>query len=318
MSTSPIRTVGVIGAGVIGASWTALFLAKGLKVIATDPAPGAEAKLRAYLQEYCSAVPNPTLDAATCLQNFTFVADIDPHLERLDLIQENGPERLDLKRRLFAHLDAKTPSHVLIASSSSGLPASQFVTDCTNNPSRILIGHPFNPPHLVPLVEIVPHPGTAEEYATAAYRFYESLEKDPVIVRQETPGFIANRLQAAVCAEAYSLVSRGVVSPEDLDKTMASGLGLRWALNGPLMTNTLGGGASFAHFIDHLGPALKSWLDDMEAHKFDWSSKDTVEGLKNTVNGWVSQVDLKEVAGRRDVLLADLVRKKLDQEGKSG
>lgn len=94
---------------------------------------------------------------------------------------------------------------------------------------------------------------------------------------------------------------------------MTSGLGLRWALNGPLMTNTLGGGASFAHFIDHLGPALKSWLDDMEAHKFDWGSKNTVEGLKDTVNAWVSQVDLKAVAGRRDVLLADLVRKKLDR-----
>ncbi|PLB48402.1 hypothetical protein P170DRAFT_386855 [Aspergillus steynii IBT 23096] len=313
--SSPIRTVGVIGAGVIGASWTALFLAKGLKVIVTDPAPGAEAKIREYLQEYCSAVPNATLSPASCLNNFTFVTDIDPYLDSLDLIQENGPERVDFKRRLFAHLDAKTPSHVLIASSSSGLPASQFVTECTNNPSRILIGHPFNPPHLVPLVEIVPHPGTSEKAVSAAYQFYQSLEKDPVVVKSETPGFVANRLQAAVCAEAYSLVSRGIVSPEDLDKTVTSGLGLRWALTGPIMTNTLGGGGDFTHFMDHLGPALKSWLDDMDQHRFDIGSEDRVGALKKTVNEWVAQVDLKKHEADRDALLADLVRSKLDRAG---
>ena len=123
---------------------------------------------------------------------------------------------MDFKRKLFAHLDENTPEHVLIASSSSGLPSSEFVTDCKKNPARILIGHPFNPPHLVPLVEVVPHPATGSEYVDAACQFYKSLDKEPVLVKQETPGFIANRLQAAVCAEAYSLISRGVVSAEDL------------------------------------------------------------------------------------------------------
>ncbi|CAK47337.1 hypothetical protein CBS115989_8749 [Aspergillus niger] len=311
--SSPIKTVGVIGAGVIGASWTALFLAKGLQVIVTDPAPGAGAKLRGYLQEYCSAVPNAMVAPAACLKNYTFVKDIEPYLGSLDMIQENGPERLDFKRRLFAHLDAKTPSHILIASSSSGLPSSEFVTECTNNPSRILIGHPFNPPHLVPLVEVVPHPGTSQDYVAAAYQFYKGLDKDPVIVNQETPGFIANRLQAAMCAEAYSLVTRRIVSAEDLDKTVTSGLGLRWALTGPIMTNTLGGGGDFTHFMDHLGPALKSWVDDMEQNKFDLGSEEQVDGLKKNVNGWTSQVDLKKVEGDRDVLLTELVKRKLDQ-----
>lgn len=131
---------------------------------------------------------------------------------------QNGPERLDFKRRLFSHLDEHTPEHVLIASSSSGLPSSEFVTECKRNPARVLIGHPFNPPHLVPLVEIVPHPETGDEHVTTACQFYRSLGKDPVIVRRETPGFIANRLQAAVCAEAYSLIARGIVSAEDLGK----------------------------------------------------------------------------------------------------
>ncbi|PYI00274.1 hypothetical protein BO78DRAFT_402167, partial [Aspergillus sclerotiicarbonarius CBS 121057] len=316
--SSSIKTVGVIGAGVIGASWTALFLSKGLQVIVTDPAPEAEAKLRDYLQEYCPAVPNATCSPDTCMQNYTFVKDIDPYLGSLDLIQENGPERLAFKRHLFAHLDANTPSHTLIASSSSGLPSSQFISECKNNPSRILIAHPFNPPHLVPLVEIVPHPGTSEECITIARDFYLGLEKDPVVVRQETPGFIANRLQAAVCAEAYSLISRGVVSPEDLDKTITSGLGLRWALTGPIMTNTLGGGGDFGHFMEHLGPALKSWLDDMQEHRFDMGSREKVDELKDAVNGWVEKVDLKKVEADRDVLLADLVGRKGGCSGEVG
>ncbi|KAJ5296516.1 uncharacterized protein N7443_007409 [Penicillium atrosanguineum] len=310
MPLSLIKTVGVIGTGVIGASWTALFLAKGLKVIVTDPAPEAEAKLRDYLQKNCAKIPNAQVTINDCFKNLRFVKDIDAYLGDVDLIQENGPERLDFKRRLFAHLDAKTPEHVLIASSSSGLPSSEFVTECTNKPARILIGHPFNPPHLVPLVEVVPHPGTGDEYVTAACQFYRSLGKDPVVVKQEAPGFIANRLQAALCAEAYSLISRGVISAEDLDKTMTSGLGLRWALTGPIMTNALGGGGDFNHFIDHLGPAFKSWLDDMHQHQFKLDSPEEIGNVKGRVNDWVSRVNLEEVEKKRDEALVDLVRNK--------
>ncbi|CRL24058.1 Fatty oxidation complex, alpha subunit FadB [Penicillium camemberti] len=312
MALPPVKTVGVIGTGVIGASWTALFLARGLKVIVTDPAPGADNKLRDYLLKHWSTIPNATVTQADYLNNFKFVKEIDPHLGDLDLIQENGPERLDFKRRLFAHLDANTPDHVVIASSSSGLPSSEFITECKKNPARILIGHPFNPPHLVPLVEVVPHQGTGDAYVTAALQFYRSLGKDPVLVKKETPGFIANRLQAAVCAEAYSLISRGVVSAEDLDKTVTSGLGLRWALTGPIMTNTLGGGGDFNHFMDHLGPALKTWLDDMHRHEFDMSSQDV---LKERVNEWMSHVNLKEVEESRDKLLVGLIGSK--SEGSS-
>ncbi|KAJ5352823.1 hypothetical protein N7452_001797 [Penicillium brevicompactum] len=309
MSSISIQTVGVIGTGVIGASWTALFLAKGLKVIVTDPAPGAETKLHEYLQTHLSEVPNAKLSPEACLKNLRFVKELDALLGEVDLIQENGPERLDFKRQLFAQLDANTPEHVIIASSSSGLPSSEFVTDCKKNPERILIGHPFNPPHLVPLVEVVPHPATGSAYVDAAFQFYQSLDKEPVLVKQETPGFIANRLQAAVCAEAYSLISRGVVSAEDLDKTMTSGLGLRWALTGPIMTNTLGGGGDFTHFMDHLGPALKLWLDDMEKHKFEFQPQQ-VESVKGTVHDWVSQVNLKKVEQDRDAFLGELVEKK--------
>ncbi|KAL4929866.1 uncharacterized protein BDV17DRAFT_290222 [Aspergillus undulatus] len=314
MTTQPIKTVGVIGTGVIGASWTALFLSKGLKVIVTDPAPEAETKLREYLQKNCCASDIPDTQARcepdACFENLTFVKDIDPYLAQVDLIQENGPERPDVKRRLFAHLDAASPEDVVIASSSSGLPSSTFITKCTKNPARILIGHPFNPPHLVPLVEVVPHLGTGEEYIATAYNFYKSLGKDPVVVKQETPGFIANRLQAAVCAEAYSLISRGVISAEDLDRTMTSGLGLRWALSGPVITNALGGGGDFGHFMDHLGPALKGWLDDMQTHRFNFDEREKVDKLKGSVNEWVSTINLKEVEKNRDTFLSSIVRSK--------
>lgn len=129
---------------------------------------------------------------------------------------------MDFKRELFAKLDAKAPKDTLLLSSSSGVPSSEFVTSCKNNPGRIMIGHPFNPPHLVPLVEVVPHPGTDEIYTNRAIEFYRSLGKKPVLIKKETPGFIANRLQAALYHEAYSLVARGIVSAKDLGSSFVT------------------------------------------------------------------------------------------------
>ncbi|KAJ5408038.1 hypothetical protein N7509_001921 [Penicillium cosmopolitanum] len=340
MTSTSIKTVGVIGTGVIGASWTALFLAKGLRVIVTDPAPGAESKLHEYLKKNYLAIPNKIATPENYLQNLTFVEDIDPYLGELDLIQEvskmasqegvkkvlttfqNGPERLDFKRRLFAHLDANTPEHVLIASSSSGLPSSEL----REKPISDIDWASFQPTALNTLSGDSSHPKTGDENVTAACEFYRSLGKDPVIVKKETAGFIANRLQAAVCAEAYSLISRGIVSAEDLgkgvlsaklaqfdsnfmvlDKTMTSGLGLRWAFSGPIMTNLLGGGGDFGHFMDHLGPALKSWLDDMNQHQFNMDSTTEKENLKEKVNQLVSHVDIEKTEKNRDTFLTGLI-----------
>ncbi|KAF4771995.1 hypothetical protein HAV15_011137 [Penicillium sp. str.  len=293
MALPTLKTVGVIGTGVIGASWTALFLARGLKVIVTDPAPGADGKLRDYLLKHWLTIPNAKVTQDQYLNNFKFVKDIDTHLGDIDFIQENGPERLDFKRHLFAHLDANTPEHVVIASSSSGLPSSEFITECTKNTARILIGHPFNPPHLVPLVEVVPHRGTGDTYATATLEFYRSLGKDPVLVKKETP-----RVYREQASSRY--------------KTVTSGLGLRWALTGPIMTNTLGGGGYFNHFMNHLGPALKTWLDDMHQHEFDIDSRDA-DVLEDKVKDWISRVNLKEIEERRDELLVGLIRSKTER-----
>ena len=141
-------------------------------------------------------------------------------IKRLTL-RENAPEKPELKLKLLAEIDEKTRKDIVIASSSSGIPSSKFIGQC-KNPERVLIGHPFNPPHLMPLVEIVPHPGTSDAAIATALQFYNSLGRKAVLIKQETPGFVANRLQAALCNEAYSLVSRGIISAQELGKTLST------------------------------------------------------------------------------------------------
>lgn len=220
---SSVQTVGIIGTGVIGASWTALFLSRGLKVIATDPIEGAEDRLRAYIekawptiQELRTESSHGSTSLEECLKNLTFVPSIDEHLSEVDFIQENTPERLPLKLELFEKLDRLAPSHVVLASSSSGFPSSEYIVNCKRHPERVLVGHPFNPPHLIPGVEVVPHPGTSEESLKKAMDLYRYADRKPIHVKKEAPGFIGNRLQAALTHEAYSLVSRGYVSAADI------------------------------------------------------------------------------------------------------
>lgn len=233
-----IRTVGVVGTGVIGASWTGLFLAHGFKVIVSDPAPGAERGLADYLHSIWPTLEKQKRSPHAALTNYRFVgANFKDHFADVDFVQEvhypelllqpynansleqNAPERLELKTKLFAELDAATRPDVVIASSSSGIPSSRFISECAINPARVLIGHPFNPPHLMPLVEIVPHPKTAASIIESAKSFYKSLGRTPVHIHEELPGFAANRLQVAVLNEAYSLVSRGIISAEDLGES---------------------------------------------------------------------------------------------------
>ncbi|KAE8155327.1 hypothetical protein BDV25DRAFT_167735 [Aspergillus avenaceus] len=306
-SKREIKTIAVIGTGVIGASWTALFLARGLKVLVTDPAPNAETNLNTYLEAQWPTMGQTGLSEGASLSNYTFVSSLDGYFNQIDFIQENGPERVEFKRTLFAHLDEKLPSDVIIASSSSGIPSSQYASACQKHPERVLVGHPFNPPHLIPLVEVVPHPGTDRETVVPrAIEFYKSIGKKPALIEKETPGFVVNRLQAAVLMEAYSLVSRGVISAADLDTAMTSSLGLRWALNGPFLLNALAGGGSFQHFIEHLGPALKSWHDDMQKHTFKMSEQD-IQDLSKSVEPMFQQADLETIQRERDDALSRII-----------
>ena len=238
MTTKPIRRVTVIGTGVIGASWTALFLANGLEVVATDVAPNAEAALKRFVEAAWPALKRLGLGPGASQSKLTFAAGLATAVKDADLVQENGPERIDFKKKLYGQLDELLPPDVIIASSSSGLTMSEIQSGCAAHPERCVIGHPFNPPHLMPLVEIVGGAKTSEETIQCVTEFYTGLGKRPVRLHKELPGHVANRLQAALSREVYYLVSEGVVSAADADTACSWGPGLRWGIMGSCFSTT--------------------------------------------------------------------------------
>src|SRR5713101_8273498 len=215
-NNKPIRRVAIIGTGVIGASWTALFLAKGLDVIATDVAPDAETSLRRFVKAAWPALERLGLSPGASQSNLKFTAALVQAVGSVDLVQENGPERIDFKQKLYGHLDDLLPPEVIIASSSSGLTMSEIQSGARSHPERCVIAHPFNPPHLIPLVEIVGGAKTSETTIRRAAEFYTSIGQRTVRLNKEMPGHVANRLQAALAREVYYLVAEGVVSAADV------------------------------------------------------------------------------------------------------
>src|SRR5216684_6629169 len=248
--TKPIRRIAIIGTGVIGASWTALFLAKGLQVVATDVAPNAEAALRKFVEAAWPALKRLGLSPGASQSNLKFTAALAQAVGGVDLVQENGPERIDFKKKLYGQLDELLPPDVIIASSSSGLTMSEIQAGCPSHPERCVIAHPFNPPHLIPLVEIVGGAKTSEATIRRAAEFYTALGKRTVRLHKEVPGHVANRLQAALAREVYHLVGEGVVSVADVDTALCWGPGLRWGIMGQILLNHLGGGqGGIEHFF---------------------------------------------------------------------
>src|SRR6185312_3694401 len=259
-NNKPIRRVAIIGTGVIGASWTALFLAKGLEVIATDIASDAEMTLRRFVKAAWPALERLGLAPGASQSHLTFTTDVAAAVGPADFVQENGPERIDFKKKLYRQLDELLPADVIIASSSSGLTMSEIQSDCRLHPERCVIGHPFNPPHLVPLVEIVGGAKTSEATIELAAEFYTQLGKQAVRLRKEVPGHVANRLQAALAREVYYLVSEGVVSAADVDTALCWGPGLRWGIMGNMMLNHLGGGqGGIEHFFQQFAGPMTAW-----------------------------------------------------------
>lgn len=259
-NSKQIQKVAIIGTGVIGASWAALFLAKGLDVVATDVAPDAETSLRRFVKAAWPALKRLGLAPGASQSRLTFSADLPTAVAGADLIQENGPERIDFKKKLYRQLDELLPAGVIIASSSSGLTMSEIQSDCRLHPERCVIGHPFNPPHLIPLVEIVGGAKTSEETIRRATEFYASIGKRTVRLNKEVPGHVANRLQAALAREVYYLVDEGVVSVADIDTALCWGPGLRWGIMGQVMLNHLGGGVGgIEHMLRQFAGPLTAW-----------------------------------------------------------
>jgi carnitine 3-dehydrogenase len=310
-SESLSGSIAVVGTGVIGASWAAYFLAKGFDVAATDPADGAEKRLRTLVDGFWPALDHVGLAEGASPSRLRFDPDIMRAVEGCAFIQENGPERVDVKRDLLAKISAAVPSDSLIATSSSGILISD-IQDAAAVPERVVLGHPFNPPHLIPLVEVVGGRLTSEDAVKKALAFYGSIGKKPIHVRREVKGHVANRLQAALWREAFYLVEQGIASVEDVDTAIAHGPGLRWALLGPFLNMHLSGGAGgIAHALEHLGPPLESWWRDLGNVTLNEELNAAIaRGVTEELGG----VDLARLTSQRDELLLALLQLKANED----
>jgi 3-hydroxyacyl-CoA dehydrogenase len=301
----PIRRIAIIGTGVIGASWTALFLAKGLQVAATDIAPNAEAALRKFVETAWPALERLGLSPAASPANLEFTVDLPQALAGADLVQENGPERIDFKKQLYRQLDELLPPDVIIASSSSGLTMSEIQSGAASHPERCVIAHPFNPPHLIPLVEIVGGAKTSEATIRRASEFYTSIGQRTVRLNKEMPGHVANRLQAALCREVYYLVAEGVVSAADVDTALCWGPGLRWGVMGAMMLNHLGGGpGGIEHFFQQFNGPMTAWWKTLGSPVL---TPEVQQKLIDSVHAEVGSRTIEALEAERDEVLLGLL-----------
>ena len=300
----PIRRIAIVGTGVIGASWAALFLAHGLEVIATDPAPNAEENLREYIDNAWPALEQLGLSSGASKERLSFTTKLSDALEGVDLVQENGPERPDFKIKLFADMDALTPETTILASSSSGIPIGISQSSC-KHPERCVIGHPFNPPHLIPLVEVVGSEKTSSATIERAIAFYASIGKRPIHVRKEVVGHVANRLQAALYREVVYLIEQDVLSVSDADAAVSWGPGLRWGVMGPnLLFHLAGGQGGIHHFMEHLAGPMTTWWKDLGTPEFTPELK---EKISQGVLAEAAKQSINDLAEERDRLLLGLL-----------
>lgn len=268
--TMNIRHTAVVGLGVIGAGWVAQFLGAGLLVRCYDASGKASAALTPFL--------TGALGSASTWQARLHIAhDLQDAVRGVDLVQENGPEAPHLKRPLIEAIDAAADPTALIASSTSGHRPSDLQAMARRYPQRVLVAHPLNPPHLMPLLEIVPGRLTSATDLGRARQFYESLGKKVVVPKHERVGHAANRLQAALLREAFALAIDGTLDVPDIDAILTHGLALRWACAGPFALTELGGGAAGSRaMLERLGPALNGWWSDLSRMEFDALAREAV------------------------------------------
>ncbi len=298
--------VAVVGAGAIGASWAALFAAQGHSVAVCDPDPAMLDALPGAVEASWPSLDRigAVVDGASpdLIERVPSTADA---IDGSGFVQENAPERLDLKHRLYAEMDELADPEVVLASSSSGIMPTAIQSACARHPERVLVGHPFNPPHLIPLVEVVGGQDTSESAIEAAMAFYRELGKAPIQIKDELPGHVTNRLQAALWREAYWLVEQGIVSVADVDAAISNGPGLRWALLGPFATQHFSGGpGGMAHVMEHLGPPMAEWWDTLQAPT--WGDELVAKVVHGT-DAELAGLDQSEVRSERDRLLEQLL-----------
>jgi len=297
---SDIKHTAVLGAGVIGASWTALFLASGRSVAVYDVSPAAEASVRAYVARVWPTLVELGLAEKGNPDRVRFHRAPADAVEGAGFVQENVPENLGIKHDLFRAIEPALARDAVVASSASGLTLSEMQGGW-KNPARFVLGHPFNPPHLIPLVEVMGNELTAAGVPEEAERFYAAVGKVTIRVRREVPGHVANRLQAAVWREAIHLVKTGVASVEDVDKAMWAGPGLRWAAMGPTMLFHLGAGeGGLAAFCERYTASFNRWWDDLGVLHLD---KEIAAMLVAGVTAEAQGESVATLSARRDALI---------------
>ncbi len=286
LAPEDVRTVTCVGAGTIGGGWVAYFLARGYRVVAWDPAEDAEARLRHLVQAAWPALTELGLAEGASLDNLAVEHDLAAACAQADFVQESAPEDLELKRTLLADIDAATPDDVVISSSTSGYAMSEMQTKCAH-PERTVVGHPFNPPYLIPLVEVVGGTATAPAAVAWASDFFRHAGKSVITMDREVPGFIANRLQEALWREALHMVAAGEATVEQIDLSITDGPGLRWPIQGPMLTFHLAGGqGGMAHMLDHFGPSLQSPWTRLVAAELTPELRDAVvDGCEREADG---------------------------------
>lgn len=298
-----ISHVAVLGAGVIGASWAALFLASGRSVSVFDPDPDAESRVRAYIEKAWPALEELGLTERAGPEALSFSSSATTAVHLADFIQENVPERLPIKHDIYREIEPAVAPGAIISSSTSGLTL-EALQDGWGDPSRFILGHPFNPPHLIPLVELTANSRTAADVPEITEDFYQDIGKVTIRIRKGMPGHVANRLQAAVWREAVHMAVEGVASVEDIDKAMWAGPGLRWAAMGPTMLFHLGAGdGGLRAFCDHFQDTFNGWWDDLGDPRL---TDEVIEKLVSGMNDQAKGRSPEELSQARDRMLVAL------------
>jgi carnitine 3-dehydrogenase len=305
IAPSAVQRVACIGAGVIGGGWVAHFLARGYQVVAWDPAPDAAEKLRQLVDAAWPALTELGLAEGATRENLTVAPTLEAAVADAEFVQESAPEKLELKQELLARIDAATAPDVVIASSTSGYGMTEMQVHAAR-PQRLVVGHPFNPPYLIPLVEVVGGAGTERWAVDWATEFYEVTGKSVITMESEVPGFIANRLQEAIWREALHMVANGEATVEQIDTSITEGPGLRWPLFGPCLTFHLAGGAGgMKHMLDHFGPSLQAPWTRLQAPELTDELRDRmVKGCADAAAGR----SVPELVAQRDRALIAVMR----------
>jgi carnitine 3-dehydrogenase len=300
-----VENVAVLGAGVIGSSWAALFLAAGLHVNVYEPAKNSEKNVHDYIERVWPTLETLGMTRHGDPQRISFHVSATSAVRDVQFVQESIPERLELKHQLFAEIEPHLSPEAIVASSASGLLVSEMQKGW-RNPSRFLLGHPFNPPHLIPLVELLANEQTAEGVLEAAEAFYHGVGKVTIRVRREVPAHVANRLQAALWREAIHLVQSGVASVEDVDKAVWAGPGLRWAAMGPHMLFHLGAGeGGMMEFCNRYRDSFHRWWADLSEVEL---TPEVAKSLADGVQAEAKGRDVQRVAAERDALIVSMLR----------